>query len=165
MGRVVMTHAALTLDARAAVLGRPLGVDDVEETTWSMVQIGRSLTATDLAAADAAFMRAAILMAQFQQTYDVVLSPTLAQPPVPLGTVGLDQPLEAYGRAIGAFSPFTAIHNQTGQPSISLPLSWSAQGLPIGVQFAGRLGSEELRLSLAGQLERARPWFSTVPAL
>jgi amidase len=79
--------------------------------------------------------------------------------------VGLDQPLEAYGRAIGAFSPFTAIHNQTGQPSISLPLSWSAQGLPIGVQFAGRLGSEELLLSLAGQLERARPWFSTVPAL
>jgi amidase len=60
---------------------------------------------------------------------------------------------------------FTAIHNQTGQPAISLPLHWSADGLPIGVQFAGRIGEEDLLLSLAGQLEQAKPWFDKVAPL
>jgi amidase len=73
--------------------------------------------------------------------------------------------LQAYGAAISAFSPFTAIHNQTGQPAISLPLHWSGDGLPIGVQFAGRIGTEELLLSLAGQLEQAQPWFDRTAPL
>ena len=165
MGRIVMVHSALTMDARAAALGRALTEDDMEEATWTMVQIGRAATATQLAEADNLFMAAAIEMARFHETYDVVLSPTLAQVPQPLGVVSLDHTLQEYGAAIGAFSPLTAIHNQTGQPSISLPLHWSAEGLPIGVQFAGRIGAEELLLSLAGQLEQAQPWFDKVAPL
>jgi Asp-tRNA(Asn)/Glu-tRNA(Gln) amidotransferase A subunit family amidase len=162
MGRVIMTHAAVAMDARADALGRRLTEDDMEAVTWAMVQIGRATTAAQLAQADAAFMAAAITMARFQEAYDVLLSPTLAQPPTPLGVVSLDHTLQDYGAAIGAFSPMTAIHNQTGQPSISLPLHWSAEGLPIGVQFAGRIGAEPLLLSLAAQLEQAQPWFDRV---
>jgi Asp-tRNA(Asn)/Glu-tRNA(Gln) amidotransferase A subunit family amidase len=165
MGRIVMIHSALAMDARADALGRPLSEDDMEAVTWTMVQIGRTVTATELVQADNLFMTAAIQMAKFQETYDVVLSPTLAQPPALLGIVSLDQSLQDYGAAIGAFSPLTAIHNQTGQPSISLPLHWSAEGLPIGVQFAGRLGAEETLLSLAAQLEQAQPWFDRVAPL
>ena len=165
MGRIVMVHSAATMDARAEAIGRLLTQDDMEEVTWTMVQIGRAITATQLVEADNLFMAAAAKMARFQETYDVVLSPTLAQPPAPLGVVSLDHTLQEYGAAIGAFSPLTAIHNQTGQPAISLPLHWSADGLPIGVQFAGRVGSEELLLSLAGQLEQAQPWFSRIAPL
>ena len=165
MGRLVGIHSAVAMDARAKVLGRALAEDDMEEATWTMVQLGRSVTAMELAEADNAFMAAAIAMARFQETYDVVLAPTLAQPPQKLGVVALSQPLQAYGAAIGAFSPFTAIHNQTGQPSISLPLHWSGDNLPIGVQFAGRIGAEALLLSLAGQLEQAQPWFDRVAPL
>jgi amidase len=165
MGRLVGIHTALVMDARAAALGRPLAEDDMEEATWAMVQLGRETAAIDLAAADNAFMTAAIEMAKFQETYDVVLSPTLAQPPQKLGVVSLAQPLAAYGAAISAFSPFTAVHNQTGQPAIALPLHWSGEGLPIGVQFAGRIGCEALLLSLAAQLEHAQPWFNKVPPL
>jgi Asp-tRNA(Asn)/Glu-tRNA(Gln) amidotransferase A subunit family amidase len=165
MGRIVMIHSALTMDARAEALGRPLTEDDMEAVTWTMVQIGRVTPATQLAQGDNIFMAAAIAMARFQETYDVILSPTLAQAPAPLGVVSLDQTLQDYGAAIGAFSPLTAIHNQTGQPAISLPLHWSADGLPIGVQFAGRLGAEALLLSLAAQLEQAQPWFDKVAPL
>jgi len=165
MGRLVGIHSAVAMDARGAALGRALNEDDMEEATWTMVQLGRTATAAQLAEADNAFMAAAIAMAKFQETYDVVLAPTLAQPPQKIGVVSLAQPLQAYGAAISAFSPFTAVHNQTGQPAISLPLYWSNDSLPIGVQFAGRIGSEELLLSLAGQLEQARPWFDKTAPL
>jgi Asp-tRNA(Asn)/Glu-tRNA(Gln) amidotransferase A subunit family amidase len=137
----------------------------MEAATWTMVQIGRALPATQLAQADNIFMAAAITMAKFQQSYDVVLSPTLAQAPVLLGVVSLDHSVQDYGAAIGAFSPFTAIHNQTGQPAIGLPLHWSPTGLPIGVQFAARLGEEALLLSLARQPEQAQPWFDRMARL
>jgi Asp-tRNA(Asn)/Glu-tRNA(Gln) amidotransferase A subunit family amidase len=137
----------------------------MEASTLTMVEIGRRVTGAEILAANDAFMRAAIAMGRFQQRYDVVLSPTVATAPPPLGLVGLDQSLEAYSAAISAFSPYTALHNQTGQPAVSLPLHWSAAGLPIGVQFAGRIGEEALLLSLAAELETARPWFDRRPPL
>jgi Asp-tRNA(Asn)/Glu-tRNA(Gln) amidotransferase A subunit family amidase len=166
MGLVVAVHTAATLDARAAALSRPITEEDVEEATFALYQMGRAAPATALITADMAFMAAAIAVARFQETYDIILSPTLAEPPAPLGKVTLDQSLEAFSAIIGAYSPFTALQNQTGQPAINLPLYWSSSGLPIGVQFAGRLGAEDLLLSLAAELEFARPWFSrTAPIL
>jgi Asp-tRNA(Asn)/Glu-tRNA(Gln) amidotransferase A subunit family amidase len=168
LGRAMMmvtsTHTAAAFAARGLALGREMGLDDMEEATAGFVAIGRAATAMDLADADQAFMTAAIAMARFQQTYDLVLTPVLAKPPVELGTISLDQPLAQYGANFGAFCPFTALANQTGQPAMSMPLYWH-DGLPIGVQFAARLGEEALLFSLAHQLEQARPWFDRRAAI
>jgi amidase len=90
--------------------------------------------------------------------HDVLLTPTLAQPPATLGALRDDADPAADFEAQKAFTPFTAFFNMTGQPAISLPLHWTAQGLPIGIQLAGRPFDEATIISLAGQLERARPW-------
>lgn len=97
--------------------------------------------------------------------YDVLLSPTLAQPPVPVGyfTDGGD-PAADFERQ-KAFTPFTALFNVTGQPAISVPLHWSAEGLPIGVQLVGRPYDELTLISLAAQLEQAKPWLGRHPEI
>ena len=165
MMTVVSAHTATTIDAREAELGRKLLQDELEMATWELVEVGRSLKATDLIAADLAFMAAAQAIGHFQERFDLILSPTLAAPPVRLGEVSLDQSAADYGAAVGAYSPFTAVYNQTGAPAMSVPLHWSEDGLPVGVQFAARLGEEALLLSLAAELERARPWADRRPRL
>jgi len=95
--------------------------------------------------------------------YDVLLTPTLAQPPVPVGyfTEGGDPAVDFERQK--AFTPFTAIFNLTGQPAVSLPLHWTSAGLPIGVQLVGRPYDEVTLISLAAQLEQARPWLGRRP--
>ena len=97
--------------------------------------------------------------------YDVLLTPTLAKPPVPVGyfTEGGDS-AENFERQ-KAFTPFTAIFNLTGQPAISLPLHWNAEGLPIGIQLVGRPYDELTLIALAAQLEQARPWLGRHPEM
>ena len=103
-------------------------------------------------------------MAAFHESYDVLLSPTLAQPPVLLGPQHTNNPdLNAYREAILKFSPFTSIFNMSGQPSMSVPLHWTLDGLPIGVMFSAAFGAEGLLFRLAGQLENARPWAARRP--
>jgi amidase len=103
----------------------------------------------------------------FWNDYDVLVTPTLAQPPIPIGALRPAQgepPVKMLENSAG-FVPFTPVFNVTGQPAISLPLSQSPDGLPIGVQFVGPPAGEELLLSLAAQLEAARPWADRRPAL
>jgi Asp-tRNA(Asn)/Glu-tRNA(Gln) amidotransferase A subunit family amidase len=105
-------------------------------------------------------------MAMFHEKYDVILSPTLAKPPVPLGVLSLSRASIAdYGRDVSEFGPYTAIYNVTGQPSMSVPLHWSADGLPIGVMFSGRFGDDAMLLRLASQLEKAKPWAGIRPGV
>ena len=90
--------------------------------------------------------------------FDLLLTPTMGEPPVPLGTYddsGPD-PLAAFRRAVPA-GAFTALFNATGQPAISLPLHWTEAGLPVGVQLVAPFGREDLLIRVAAQLERARP--------
>jgi amidase len=89
--------------------------------------------------------------------YDAVLSPTLASPPVPVGYFDEVEPAENFERQ-KRFTPYTALYNVSGQPAVSLPLHWTADGLPIGVMLAGRMGEEGTLISLSAQLEAARPW-------
>ncbi len=105
-------------------------------------------------------------LAVFMQDYDVILTPVLTREPVPIGELdlqdvcmSLDQLLERYH----SYAPFTALFNASGQPAMSVPLSWSANGLPMGAHFAGRFGEESTLLALAAQLERAQPWRGRVP--
>ena len=90
--------------------------------------------------------------------FDVVLTPTVAQPPRPVGWFnGAPDPAEDFERQ-KRFTPFTAVYNVTGQPAISVPLHWTEDGLPIGVQLVGRPGAEATLVALGSQLEAARPW-------
>jgi amidase len=158
-------HTAATVAAREAELGRSLSEDELELVTRLMSKTGAKALALDLIAADAARMAAANVMGAFFQTYDLILSPTLGLPPVELGVVSLDVDPRTNADLFAQVSPFASVYNQTGQPAMSVPLHWSAEGLPIGVMFAARLGEEAQLLSLAAQLEQARPWFQRRPSL
>ena len=93
----------------------------------------------------------------------MVLSPTLAEPPGALKRMSLDVAIGDYMRAVSAFTPYTALHNQIGLPAMSVPLVWSNDGLPLGMMFAAPFGREDLLFSLAAQLETARPWINHLP--
>jgi amidase len=96
--------------------------------------------------------------------YDVILSPTLALPPRPVGWFDEVEPPENFERQ-KRFAPFAALYNVTGQPAVNVPLHWTAEGLPIGVMLAGRMGDEGTLISLSAQLEEARPWKDRHPPL
>jgi amidase len=96
--------------------------------------------------------------------YDAVLSPTLARPPVPVGYFDEVEPAENFDRQ-KRFTPYTALYNVSGQPAVSLPLHWNADGLPIGVMLAGRMGEEATLISLSAQVEAAHPWRDRHPPI
>jgi amidase len=96
--------------------------------------------------------------------YDAILTPTLAMPPRPVGWFDEVDPAENFERQ-KRFTPFTAVYNVSGQPAVNVPLHWTADGLPIGVMLAGRLGDEGTLISLSAQLEQARPWKDRHPPL
>ena len=163
---LVASNVSLAIRRQAEQAGRGLSPDLVDPVTWNAVVFSRTLDVEAYPAALRTIHRQGRLMAAFHETYDVILSPTLAQAPVPLGVLRTDNAdLDAYGRALVAFMPFTQLFNMTGQPSMTVPLHWSEAGLPIGVMLSAPFGDEATLLRLAAQLERAKPWFDKVPAL
>ena len=96
--------------------------------------------------------------------YDAILTPTLARPPVPVGYFDEVDPAENFERQ-KRFTPWTAIYNVSGLPAVNVPLHWNAEGLPIGVMLAGRMGDEGPLISLSAQLEQARPWKDRHPPI
>ena len=137
-----------------------------EPLTWGLYEMGTGRRAADYLLAIQDLQRVARQIAQFFVQYDVWLSPTLAEPPPPLGSFDPtpDNPLQGLLRAM-QFVPFTPIFNATGQPAMSVPLFWNQDNVPVGVQFAGRFGDEATLLRLAAQLEQACPWAGRWPAL
>jgi amidase len=147
-------------------VGRTAVEEDLEPLSWSLVQLGRALDAGAYLKSQQELQKITRHMAGYFEGIDVLLTPTLGEPPAPLGTFDSPpgEPLTGLFRA-AAYVPFTPPFNVTGQPGISLPLHWNEAGLPIGVQFVGRFGDEETLLSLAGQLEEAAPWADRRPPL
>ena len=164
---LIGSSVAADMTDRAKATGIPIGPDVLEPITLGFVGFGQKATGMDFARANSTLQAAAISMAQFMANYDVILSPTLAKPPLELGQINLapDVDFAAWGQRAATFSPFTQIANMTGQPAMSVPLGMSAQGLPIGVMFMGRYGDEATLFRLAGQLEQAAPWKNRRPAL
>jgi amidase len=151
---------AAWVDAIAAMTGQKFGPDSFEATTWATVLQGRGVKAADVYGALAVINQVVRAVGRFFQEYDAMLTPTLAVAPFRLGVLDANAPLgypEFYRNQV-ALSPFTVVLNATGQPAMSVPLHWNAQGLPIGVQFAAKWGDEAALFGLAGQLEQARPW-------
>jgi amidase/6-aminohexanoate-cyclic-dimer hydrolase len=156
--------AADALD-RAKALGVTLGPDLLEPTTLEIIGVGKAATAMDFARGNNAYQAAAVAIAQFMANYDVILSPVLTGPPKRLGQIGLSTSggLMEWGQRVGGYTSFTGVFNGTGQPSMSVPLAMSKDGLPIGIMFSGRYGEEALLLRLAAQLEKASPWIGRRP--
>ncbi len=157
--------AAWRLDAWRRELGRDPEPGELEPATEWLVELGRSHGAADYLLAVEEVQADARRIADFHETYDAVLSPTLAAPPLPLGTFATEpgQGLRTF-EVDAAFAAFTWIANATGQPAMSVPLDWSDEGLPIGVHFSAAFGDEALLFRLAAQLEAARPWAQRRPA-
>jgi amidase len=161
---VIGTSVAQTLRDRGVERGRPVSPDELETMTWVYAQQGRNATGLAIADANRVFQIAAIEMAHFLTRFDVLLSPTLARPPAKLGILGLSPAdLTVYAQEVTSYSPFTALANVTGQPSMSVPLHWTPRGLPLGTLFTGRYGEEAVLLRLAAQLEKAKPWAQRRP--
>jgi len=154
-----VTGTAADLDEVAELLGRPVTEADVEPLTWGLAELGRLIGAGAYIGAWRWLHAATRRIATFFDTYDLWLTPTVTEPPVPLGTFKspADDPLAGIFRAAD-FAPFTAVFNATGQPACSIPLYRNAAGLPIGIQLAAAYGREDLLLRVASQLEAAQPF-------
>ena len=161
---IFSTAAAWTVDSWARRTGRTPSPERFEPLTWAMYQTGRQQTASTYLLAVEDMQSLGRDIARFLANHDIWLTPTLGEPPVPLGTFDSpqDSPLQGLSRA-AVFIPFTPVCNATGQPAMSVPLYWNEDGLPIGTHFVGRFGDEATLFKLAAQLEQARPWAGRRP--
>jgi amidase len=167
------------------VLGRKAKPEDVELATWVLGRLGLAASAADFALIKREWSKAARAMGRFHQTYDLYLTPTIAYPPAKIGQLNLDaieqilfkvidllrlwRPVYRSGLPIKrglerlARTPFTQLANFTGQPAMSVPLHWTSDGLPCGMQLMAPFGGEATLFRLAAQLEQEKPWFDRRP--
>lgn len=165
---VVAASVALDLAVWGDLLGREIGPDDVEERNWMFASIGRAISAPEYLRAihwQQAWTRR---MAQWwrhgpdDDGFDILVTPVLNGPPPPLGW--LSDPVDGLQRVTDMMQ-YTAQFNVTGQPALSLPLWWTRDGLPVGVQFVAPFGREDLLVRLGAELEAAAPWAGRLPAV
>jgi len=173
------------IDEAARLSGRRATRAGFEPTTWALGLLGRTLRAADFVTATRALQTDARGIGRFFTAWDLLLTPTVASPPPPVGSLqpsprdravltllgGLNAGrlldlmgmLDEAAATAFAFTPWTPVFNATGQPAMSVPLEWNAEGLPIGLHFVGRFGDEATLFRLAGQLEQANPWSDKRP--
>lgn len=157
---------AFAVELMAMQLGRRPQPGELEGLTRAVHQRGLGVSAVEYQLCELLLQQVGREMAQFHQRYDCWLTPTLATPPLRNGSIDVqEENLDKAYAPIADYSPFTAIHNASGQPAISLPLHWNEAGLPIGLMFSAAVGEEALLLRLAAQLEQANPWQDRQPAL
>jgi amidase len=184
---LTMWFAAVAHEVADARRRSGCGPDAFELDTLLMAALGRATPAPTYIAAHNRWNDHTRRLAAFHQRYDLLLTPTLARPPWRIGELAAPRAVEVTSRALlraraaGLLTrtplvgkliddnlgpvPYTQLANITGRPAMSVPLYWTGDGLPLGVQFVGPLGGEGRLLSLAAQLEAARPWFDRVPPL
>jgi len=159
-------NCASTIDAITNIIGKKPASEDYEPLTWALYEQGKRFTSGDYLTAVQTLQKISRDVAQFFVDYDIFMTPTLGEPPVELGTFDapVDDPLRGWRRS-AKFVPFTPLCNATGQPAMSVPLSWNEEELPIGIHFIGRFGDEATLFRLASQLEEARPWQQRRPPI
>ncbi len=161
---VIGANTRTTLEARGKALGREPRPDDVETFTWAAAESGRELSASDYAGAIRVLHQIGRVVGRFFSRYDVLLTPTMCEPPQKLGVLsGANNDSQAYLRTLLGTIAFTSLFNTAGNPAMSVPLHWSADGLPIGVQLAAAFGDEATLFRLGSQLEAAQPWVDRRP--
>ena len=164
---VVAAGTALTVQSKEEALGRKALDHELEGVTWGAIEHAKHVRGADYLAALNLVHATGRQMARFLAGYDVLVTPTLAEPPAEIGRFKpVNRDFLAYRlgpKGVLPYSPFTALFNATGQPAISLPLHWTPEDLPVGVHFAAKFGEDALLLKLAAELEQAAPWFGKRP--
>jgi amidase len=164
---VVSANVARALASWGEKVGRAVERSDVEPLTWALAERGRALTAPEhLANLEIVHRFGRDLAAWWESGFDLLVTPTQAQPPPELGFISStpEEPVRAFVRA-APYGMFTLPFNLSGQPGLSLPAGSSDAGLPVGVQLVAPAGREDLLFAVAAQLEQDRPWSDRRPAL
>jgi amidase len=158
-GAVFSIHIALQIVYSGIVAGREPTAEDMEPMSWAIYSMTQSLNSLQGMGMEIQLQALTRQLVAFLAPYDALLTPALAERPLPLGTLdtAVPDPMSTFTRS-GLFTPFTPIFNASGQPGISLPLYEGPDGLPLGVQLVGRPAGEAALLALASQVEAAAPW-------
>jgi amidase len=166
-GNVVACHAAAWLDDIGRMANKAIAQDDVEPWTWAFAERGRRLSAAQyLKSVNWVHAWSRRVAQWWADGFDLLLTPTLAAPPPPLGElVATAGNAGEVWKKLFALLQFTPPYNVTGQPAVSLPLYWNAEGLPIGLHLVAPFGREDLLIRVASQLERERPWRDRRPRI
>ncbi len=162
---IVACGTAQSVQARLATLGRGLAPDDVEPLVQGALAHAATISGADYIACIDVIHAYGRQMAAFFADWDILLTPTLAMPTAAIGTLAHDRDDYVAYRMdrVFPYSPYAAAFNASGQPAASVPLVWSADGMPVGIHLAARFGADELLMALCADLERARPWFHRRP--
>src|SRR5579859_1828699 len=163
-GAVFSNHIALSIAYSGRVAGREPAAEDMEPMSWAIYSMIAKMGAVEGMAAAVQLQAVARALVSFLEQYDALLTPALAERPLMLGTLdpAAPQPMDTFTRS-GLFTPFTPVFNASGQPGISLPLFEGEDGLPLGIQLAGKPAGEPALLALAAQIEDASPWAQRRP--
>jgi amidase len=136
----------------------------LEPLTLELAQHAASQGQAELAAAIGRLRQVEANYAAFFETHDLYLTPVLAKPPIPLGTIDGAKGMAVFA-TLSDYVGYTPLQNVAGAPAMSVPLAWSSGGLPIGVHFSAAKGQEKRLLELAYELEQAQPWASRKPGV
>jgi amidase len=184
---IVYVETRATIEEGEVQLNRKASFRDFEPSTWVLGLLGKQCRAPQLSKALNLTQLIARQIGEFFREYDILLTPTLAMPPVTTGAlqpkgmqamamkllgslnagglISMLSGIDVSAQHVFGFMPYTPLFNVTGQPAMSVPLYWNDEGLPIGMQFIGRYGDEATLFRLASQLEKSRPWFEHVPPI
>ena len=184
---IVCVETRATIEESELLLNRKASFGDFEPSTWVLALLGKQCRAPEFSKALNLVQRTARQIGEFFTRYDVLLTPTLAMPPVAIGElqpkgsqvmamkllgrlnagglIGKVSGIDVLSEHVFEFIPYTPLFNVTGQPAMSVPLYWNDEGLPIGMHFVGRYGEEATLFRLAGQLEQAKPWSTRIPPI
>ncbi|MCJ7576201.1 MAG: amidase [Dehalococcoidia bacterium] len=184
---IVCVETRATIEEAEVLLNRKALFKDFEPSTWALGLLGRQCRAPEFSRSLNLAHLTARQIGEFFEKCDVLLTPTLAMPPVATGALqpkgiravamkllghlnagGLINRLsgiDVLAQHVFEFMPYTPLFNVTGQPAMSVPLYWNDEGLPIGMQFVGRYGEEATLFRLASQLEKAKPWSARIPPI
>ena len=156
---IISSNVSYAVKSQSDQTGREVSNEYFENVTLQMAENGNNFSASDYVNAIKINHRLGQELEKMFDQYDVLLSPVLASPPVKIGTIDMNtNDMKTYVERLTKYSPFTGIFNQSGQPSMSVPLFRTKDNLPVGSMFSAAFGNENLLFSLAGQLEQAQPW-------